>query len=681
MGNLCGRAGRSVRRRRDAVVTGIMDTSASISNVTVDLDEPVQNAPQHANRRCLELCRSQKLFTGMLPDDLSRLAAGCKFKRFQRSKVIVCQGQSVTRKSCLYMIASGTVTVHVYGARPFDFELGPGDMFGEVAVLFGLTRNATIVSKQADTWALSHYALKPLIHTIPHARTAIFLRKQLLLQNLSDFEVMDLVGRVEQRNFPAGALLTREGEPGHEMYIIRRGHVAVHVGGQLVATMRRGDVVGQRALQGRPRTATCKSLEDCMTIAISQDLVDGMKAPLRRILCCDAVIAVHQHGRVFGSVDQEQLQSLLATIEERVYKQGQHILHQDEPMNDIFVVRDGTVEGFGVTSAGGFQYFGSIAGQPSVSDIVVSTAEASVVKCSRERCLGILDGCMAARQVSMAQLNILHEIGNGCSGTVRYARDSADPKKEYAVKSIRKNSRSYDTALREAAVMQKLNNNFCVRLFGVSEDELHVHLIMELVTGGDLFRQLQLHFKLPVGTVRFYFGCVLLALEYLHRNGFVYRDLKPENLLLDAKGYLKVTDFGFAKHIGNKRTHTVCGTPEYQAPEIADRGATVHSDFWSLGVLLYELLTGLSPFRDKKESVLVILRNAQAGRYVPPNGYEHHVVHDLLKQLLQPDPDVRLCNPARIQAHPWFDGFDWKSLARGTLPAPFKPNTKHIRKG
>ena len=127
-------------------------------------------------------------------------------------------------------------------------------------------------------------------------------------------------------------------------------------------------------------------------------------------------------------------------------------------------------------------------------------------------------------------------------------------------------------------------------------DEKFVHLVLEYAPGGEFFTHLQKAGRLENDAARFYAAQVILIVEYLHQQGIVYRDLKPENLLLDTKGYFKLTDFGFAKKVAFK-TYTLCGTPEYVAPEmLLNKGHGQSVDWWGFGILLFEMLSGHTPF-------------------------------------------------------------------------------------
>lgn len=134
---------------------------------------------------------------------------------------------------------------------------------------------------------------------------------------------------------------------------------------------------------------------------------------------------------------------------------------------------------------------------------------------------------------------------------------------------------------------------------GVAQDNKYFYIVMEFVRGGELFSYLRSSGSFSSPTICFYAAQVACMFEYLHNKGIIYRDLKPENLLIDEVGYLRLTDFGFAK-LCPTRTYTFCGTPDYLAPEILlNKGHGKAVDWWTFGILLYEMLTGFTPFADE----------------------------------------------------------------------------------
>lgn len=206
-------------------------------------------------------------------------------------------------------------------------------------------------------------------------------------------------------------------------------------------------------------------------------------------------------------------------------------------------------------------------------------------------------------------------------------------------------------------------------------------MLLEACLGGELWTILRDKGSFDDATTRFYVGCVIEAFTYLHERGIVYRDLKPENLLLDEKGYCKLVDFGFAKRIGyGRKTWTFCGTPEYVAPEIIlNKGHDLSADYWSLGILMYELLTGSPPFTgsDPMKTYNIILKGIDMIEF--PRKITRNA-HGLIKKLCRDNPIERLGYQKGglkdIKKNKWFDGFNWDGLKQRILKAPIVPKIK-----
>ncbi|SAM00953.1 hypothetical protein [Absidia glauca] len=271
-----------------------------------------------------------------------------------------------------------------------------------------------------------------------------------------------------------------------------------------------------------------------------------------------------------------------------------------------------------------------------------------------------------------------HTLGTGACGRV-YLAQSKFNKKHYAIKTLNKydvvRKKQVDSTNNEFTILRDMYHPFLVTLWDAFQDDSHLFMVMDFVPGGELFRILRKQKRFSEEAVKFYAVEVILALEYLHANEIIYRDLKPENILLDERGHVKLTDFGFAKRVPSY-TYTVCGTPDYLAPEmIRSKGYTRAVDWWSLGVLIFEMLVGKPPFEDENpvnlyEKILECRIDWPAGNLISP------VVKDLLLGLLTADVSRRYDGGDRnIKCHPWFAGVDFeKVLKQDWVTPPFIPS-------
>lgn len=230
----------------------------------------------------------------------------------------------------------------------------------------------------------------------------------------------------------------------------------------------------------------------------------------------------------------------------------------------------------------------------------------------------------------------------------------------------------------EKSVLKEVNHPFLVRLFWTSHDDRFLYMLMEYVPGGELFSYLRNMGRFNNSTGLFYSTEIICAIEYLHSKEIVYRDLKPENILLDREGHIKLTDFGFAKKLSD-RTWTLCGTPEYLAPEvIQSKGHGRAVDWWALGILIFEMLSGFPPFFD--DNPFGIYQKILAGKIDFPRHLDLYV-KDLIKKLLVVDRTRRLGNMKNggedVKRHRWFRSIDWDAVPQRKLKPPIMPKVSH----
>jgi serine/threonine protein kinase len=229
----------------------------------------------------------------------------------------------------------------------------------------------------------------------------------------------------------------------------------------------------------------------------------------------------------------------------------------------------------------------------------------------------------------------------------------------------------------EKAILMKLEHPFLVRLHFSFQSPDKLYFIMDYVNGGELFFHLQKERRFTEDRVRIYAAEIAAGLEYLHAQGVIYRDLKPENLLLTAEGHVIMTDFGLSKEglqTTEDRTSTFCGTPEYLAPEILEgKGYGKAVDWWSFGTLIFEMMTGLPPFYC--EDVQQMYNKIMTAQLTIPDTMSPEA-GDLIRKLLERDPEKRLSDPEHLKKHPFFAPLNWGDLMAKRIPPPFIPEVR-----
>lgn len=518
-----------------------------------------------------------------------------------------------------------------------------------------------------------------------------------------------------------GATIIREGEQGDCFYVVEAGGIDVYQAdrdvvdapAKRVDNKQPGECFGDLALMyDAPRNATCTAAVPSTVRVLERKLFNRIKREMGEAKLMQyanwlkqvellAPLTVYERMRLAEGLEDITYEANTVLARQGDEGDAMYLLVTGEVVFSCFSQETGKEEliqgSNGVCKPGG--YFGerALMNKAPRACSIITSQKSQLLRVDRaafEQLLGPLNSILRAKEDTYSdtvskvlidwqpvdvQLQDLHQVGVLGKGSYGYVKLVQAPDgKQYALKAVSK-QRVVDTQQKlhifnEKNLLTQMDHPFLIKLYATYTDKDLLYFLLEPSLGGELFRVLRRQHAFPPHQTMFYAGCVILAFGYLHKKNMIYRDLKPENLLLDSEGYLKVTDFGFCKEVKHK-TWTMCGTPEYMAPEIIQtkgHGKTV--DWWCVGILIYEMLASHTPFVGGSDIMAMYDRILGGKVKYPP--YLDADAKDIIGKLLHVRPTHRLgggrSDCEAIKEHPWFTkaGFDWEGLMWKKLQAP-----------
>ncbi|CAD8169221.1 unnamed protein product [Paramecium pentaurelia] len=272
-------------------------------------------------------------------------------------------------------------------------------------------------------------------------------------------------------------------------------------------------------------------------------------------------------------------------------------------------------------------------------------------------------------------------IGKGGFGKV-WKVELKKNRQMFAMKEMMKSKiiakRSINSVMNEKELLSQLRHPFLVNMCYAFQDRDNLYLIMDLLTGGDLRFHIGKMKRFKEHQTKFFMACIVSGLEYLHNNNIIHRDIKPENIVLDKRGYARITDLGIARKVRPDNSQDTSGTPGYMAPEVMCRqNHGIAVDYFALGVIAYEFMIGKRPYNGKSRKEIrdqILAKQASIKKEDLPNGWSIEAM-DFVNKLLQRKPQNRLGfnGPSEVKNHPWLKGVPWEKLYNKTIEAPYLP--------
>ncbi|XP_058124601.1 cGMP-dependent protein kinase 1 [Anopheles ziemanni] len=532
------------------------------------------------------------------------------------------------------------------------------------------------------------------------------------LNNMMDEErLLAVTAAMSSMSFPPNSYIIKEGDIGAHFFVSEEGTYEVVVDNKVIKSFGRGVVFGELAiLYKAKRFASIRVTTGAKVWLLERKVFQKimMKSGRRER---EENVKFLSTVSVLKDLEIEKLHKISDLLKREFYATGSTIIQQGDPGDKFYIIRGGSVNVIKTDKKGNERlvgtlqrgaYFGEQAllhEDRRLASIIANPPGTECLTLNRIAFNEFLGGLDQLREVKLSdtiprnstmtnivseydhiQLHDLTYIGTlGIGGFGRVELVQYRNRQTFALKYLKKiemvRQQQQEHAYSEKDIMLSCNSPFIVRLYKTYRDKKYLYFLMEACLGGDVWTVLQKSKFFDERTARFITGCVVEAFEYLHSRNMIYRDLKPENLMLDEQGYIKLVDFGFAKRIGpNQKTWTFAGTPEYVSPEIIlNKGHDRAVDYWALGVLIHELLVGKPPFRGKNhmKTYNAILRGidiVELPSRVPKKAQV------LIKRLCRQTAAERLGygknGIADIKTHPWFGNFEWQRLKERTMPAP-----------
>ena len=606
--------------------------------------------------------------------------------------------------SCLYIVKEGEVNCTLDGKS--IKVLKKGDLFEEKSILIDSKRNLDYSAKTyCIILSLTTNVLKNIMGSDYRdkifknfVKSAIFESEHM---KKIDFRSIDKIyNHFRISNFKSGQEVFRTGYPVNtKLVVVVDGNLITSTTKEVVCTSKK--ILFEKEVFYNVEKFLEYSIianPDCLLVEIEiSTLTNELGGSLDTLTMKSGLISCLQKVSVFKTLTHNKIEGISKVLFEETFQNGHNIVVQGEEGDKFYIIKSGMVDifvnGNFIRTLNDYEYFGERALLLNEARKATCTANGKVTcfvldkKNFKDKIDNNLKDFLNSRillqdtTLQLTDLEYVKDLGHGSFGDV-YLCYCKKHKYYYALKSIKKcqidDEKLHSSIEQEKKILMSIDHPFIVKCVKILKDSKRIFFLMEFIKGKELFEIMAELGILNSYEIKYFTCSILSAIEYLHKINLIYRDIKPENILVNDVGIIKLIDFGTCKKI-DERTKTVIGTPHYMAPEvIMGEGYTSIIDLWSIGICIYEFSCGTVPFGEEAEEPVDVYLSILNDELRFPSTLKDENLKDLLKKMLCKTSSTRLCSVQLVYEHQYFSDFNIEELLSLSLKPAYIPKKNDL---